>query len=75
MNLIFIANKASWKMDEVANDAHVNASFYEPGSTNWASYAGQARIITDKEIIKKHWSPLYVEWLDMILSGGELTSV
>jgi general stress protein 26 len=56
VNLIFIANKASWKFDELANDSHVNVSFYEPSSTDWASFSGQAKIITDKAVIKKHWS-------------------
>ena len=54
--LVFIANKASHKFDEIQNDSHVNVSFYDENSTNWASYAGIARITQDKEKIAKHWS-------------------
>ena len=35
--LVFIANKASHKFDEIQNDSHVNVSFYDENSTNWAS--------------------------------------
>ncbi|KZV70709.1 hypothetical protein PENSPDRAFT_578986 [Peniophora sp. CONT] len=69
VSLIFIANKASWKMDEVANDGHVNAAFYNPSSTDWASYSGQAKVITDKEVIKKHWNPMVSAWFGDLKDG------
>ena len=56
VNLVFIANRVSSKFDEIENDAHVNVSFYDESSTNWASYSGIAKIIQDKEKIKEHWS-------------------
>ncbi|KZT28979.1 hypothetical protein NEOLEDRAFT_1085763 [Neolentinus lepideus HHB14362 ss-1] len=55
-NLIFIANNASNKFDELQNDAHVNVSFYDSKTTDWVSVAGTARITQDKALIKKHWS-------------------
>ena len=60
--LVFIANRASHKFDELENDAHVNVSFYDPSTTNWASYAGKARISQDKEKIAKHWNPMCVRF-------------
>ena len=60
VNLVFIANKASHKFEEIANDSHVNISFYDQQTTNWASYCGIARISQDKELIAKHWNPMCV---------------
>ncbi|KAF5389373.1 hypothetical protein D9757_004267 [Collybiopsis confluens] len=37
-SLLFFANKASHKFDEIENDAHVNVSFSDPKTTSWASY-------------------------------------
>jgi len=60
LTLIFIANNVSGKFDEINNDDHVNVSFCDHSSTNWASYCGIAKVTQDKELIKKHWSRLYV---------------
>lgn len=56
--MVFIGNNASHKFDEIENDGHVNVSFYDESSTNWASVSGIARITQDKELIKKHWSAM-----------------
>ncbi|KAF8514146.1 hypothetical protein JB92DRAFT_2789643 [Gautieria morchelliformis] len=56
LHFFFIGNNASGKFDEIENDDHVNVSFFEPSSTDWASITGVARISKDKELIKKHWS-------------------
>ncbi|KAI0038514.1 hypothetical protein FA95DRAFT_1551217 [Auriscalpium vulgare] len=58
VNLVFIANNASFKFEEFQNDSNVNVSFFDTSSTNWASFAGRAQIITDKAVIKQHWSSL-----------------
>ena len=60
INLVFLANRASHKFDELENDAHVNVSFYDEKTTHWASYSGIAKISQDKDLIAKHWSSLYV---------------
>ena len=60
VSLIFIGNRVTHKFDEIENDSHVNVSFYDPSTTNWASYAGRARISQDKDLIAKHWNPMYV---------------
>jgi len=42
--------------NEIKNDVHVNVSFYDEKTTNWASIAGTARITQDHEFIMKFWS-------------------
>ncbi|KAF7321273.1 Protein bli-3 [Mycena kentingensis (nom. inval.)] len=56
LTLLFLANNATGKFEEIKNDAHVNVSFCDVNSTSWASYAGSAKISQDKELIQKHWS-------------------
>lgn len=58
LTLVFVGNNVSEKFDEIANDEHVNVSFSDHSSTNWASYSGIAKVTQDKEVIKKHWSKL-----------------
>ncbi|KAJ7647376.1 hypothetical protein FB45DRAFT_975078 [Roridomyces roridus] len=55
LTLVFIANNASAKFDELKNDSHVNVSFCSQ-DTSWASYSGTAKISQDKELIRKHFS-------------------
>ncbi|KAH8107232.1 hypothetical protein BXZ70DRAFT_998026 [Cristinia sonorae] len=69
VNLVFIANRASHKFDELENDSHVNVSFYDQSSTNWASYCGIAKITQDKEKIAKHWSPITAAWFGDLGDG------
>jgi general stress protein 26 len=59
VNLAFIANNASPKCQELQNDDHVNVSFFDKSSTSWASFSGLAKVIEDRSVIKKHWSPKY----------------
>ncbi|OCH95107.1 hypothetical protein OBBRIDRAFT_823054 [Obba rivulosa] len=61
-SLMFVANRASDKFDEIQNDAHVNVSFFDESTTNWASYSGKARILQDADKIDKHWSPALSAW-------------
>jgi len=69
LNLAFIANNASHKFDELENDAHVNVSFYNEKTTDWASYAGIAKISLDREQIKKYWSPMFAGYFSDLGDG------
>jgi general stress protein 26 len=60
LSLIFIANNRSHKFEELANESNVNVSFYDNKTTNWASFAGVAKVSQDKELISKHWSSTFV---------------
>ncbi|KAI0369680.1 hypothetical protein BV20DRAFT_346240 [Pilatotrama ljubarskyi] len=69
VNLVFIANRVSHKFDEIENDSHVNVAFYDESTTNWASYAGTAKISQDKEKIAKHWSSATAAWFGDLGDG------
>ncbi|KIP11602.1 hypothetical protein PHLGIDRAFT_124744 [Phlebiopsis gigantea 11061_1 CR5-6] len=69
VTLIFIANKASHKFEEIENDAHVNVSFYDEKTTHWASYSGIARVSQDGALIDKHWSSLTSAWFGDLGDG------
>ncbi|KAF8348215.1 hypothetical protein F5887DRAFT_1060370 [Amanita rubescens] len=56
LTLAFIANKVTHKCDDLENDAHVNVTFYDPSTTNWASFCGNAKINQDRDKVKKYWS-------------------
>ena len=60
LTLYFIGNNVSEKFDEIANDQHVNVSFSDQSTTNWASFCGIAKVSQDRELIKKHWSKMFV---------------
>ncbi|EKM54548.1 uncharacterized protein PHACADRAFT_258472 [Phanerochaete carnosa HHB-10118-sp] len=69
VNLIFIANRASHKFDEIENDSHANVSFYDDKSTHWASYSGIAKISQEKELIARHWSSTTSAWFGDLGDG------
>jgi len=69
VTLVFVANNVSGKFDDIANDDHVNVSFCDSSSTNWASYCGIAKVTQDKEVIKKHWSRFITAYLGDLHDG------
>lgn len=62
IDLLFHTNTESGKTDELQSDEHVNISFLN-GSGEWASVSGAATVETDRELVKKHYSPLLKTWL------------
>ncbi|KDR75078.1 hypothetical protein GALMADRAFT_140627 [Galerina marginata CBS 339.88] len=69
LSLAFIANHVSHKCGEIENDAHVNVNFMDPTTTDWASFSGKAKIIQDREKIKKHWSKGSNAWFGDLKDG------
>ncbi|KAG1816093.1 uncharacterized protein BJ212DRAFT_211077 [Suillus subaureus] len=69
LNLVFLANNVSHKFEEIENDAHVNVSFCDPSSTDWASYSGRARVTQDKDLINKHWSSMITGYIGDLKDG------
>ncbi|KAF9484430.1 hypothetical protein BDN70DRAFT_903612 [Pholiota conissans] len=69
LTLLFIANNVSHKFEEIANDSNVNVSFLNPTTTNWASFAGRAKIIEDRDEIAKHWSAGMSAWFGDLRDG------
>ncbi|KAI0124015.1 pyridoxamine 5'-phosphate oxidase [Xylariales sp. AK1849] len=68
IDLIFTTNTESHKTDEVNSDHHTNISFLD-GSGQWASFAGDAIIETDREVIKKYYSSSLKAWLGDLGDG------
>ncbi|KAF9447955.1 hypothetical protein P691DRAFT_801518 [Macrolepiota fuliginosa MF-IS2] len=56
LKFVFFANNVSPKFDEIKYDCNANVSFMNPSTTAWASIAGKAKIINDRDTIKKYWS-------------------
>lgn len=69
LTLIFLANNASHKFEEIQNDANVNVSFLDKDTTAWASFSGKAKIIESRESIKEHWSPYVAAYFGDLKDG------
>jgi general stress protein 26 len=71
---LFHTNTESHKTDELNKDPNTNISFLN-SSGEWASVSGIAEIVTDRSLIKKHYSPTLKAWLgdlgDGIHDGSE----
>ncbi|KAK0636590.1 putative BLI-3 blue-light-inducible Bli-3 protein [Bombardia bombarda] len=68
IDLLFHTNTESGKTDELSSDSHINCSFLN-SSGEWASVSGRANIITDRELVKKHYSPTLKAWLGDLEDG------
>lgn len=68
VDLIFHTNTESGKTDDVAKDPHVNMSFLN-ATGEWASISGNASIITDRDTVKKYYSPVLKAWLGDLGDG------
>ncbi|KAI1653664.1 hypothetical protein F4813DRAFT_373667 [Daldinia decipiens] len=68
IDLAFTTNTESHKTDELNADRHTNISFYD-NSGQWASIAGEASIETDREVVKKYYSPTLKAWMGDLGDG------
>jgi len=68
IDLLFHTNTESGKTDDIQSDPHINISFLN-SSGEWASVSGIPEIITDRETIKKHYSPALKAWLGDLGDG------
>ncbi|PFH57304.1 hypothetical protein XA68_15236 [Ophiocordyceps unilateralis] len=68
IDLLFHTNTESGKTDDIASDSHVNISFLN-SSGEWASVSGTATIVTDRDLIKKHYSPALKAWVGDLGDG------
>ncbi|KAF3766986.1 hypothetical protein M406DRAFT_101847 [Cryphonectria parasitica EP155] len=68
IDLLFHTNTESGKTDELQADDHINLSFLN-GSGEWASVSGTASVETDRELVKKHYSPILKTWLGDLGDG------
>jgi len=74
IDLLFHTNTESGKTDDLSSDPHVNISFIN-SMGEWASVSGTASVVTDRDLVKKHYSPQLKAWLgdlgDGVHDGGE----
>jgi len=68
VDLLFHTNTESGKTDDLSNDPQVNVSFIN-ASGEWASVSGQATVVTDRTLVKKHYSPALKAWLGDLGDG------
>jgi general stress protein 26 len=68
IDLIFHTNTESGKTDDLNSDPHINISFLN-SSGEWASLSGIASIVTDRETVKKYYSPGLKAWLGDLGDG------
>jgi len=68
IDLLFHTNTESGKTDELASDPNINIAFLN-SSGEWASVSGQASIITDRDYVKKYYSPALKAWLGDLGDG------
>jgi general stress protein 26 len=60
--LWFFTNEYSPKVEEIQSDQKVNLSYANPEKEVYVSVSGNAKLVTDKEILKQHWSPVLKAW-------------
>ena len=69
LDLWFMTNVETHKLDDLMNDPHVNLSYYRDRTREWVSVAGLATVSTDRELIREVYEPDWKAWLGD--EGGE----
>lgn len=68
IDLLFHTNTESGKTDDLATDSHTNISLLN-NSGEWASVSGTASVVTDRSLVKKHYSRQLKAWLGDLGDG------
>jgi len=68
IDLLFHTNTESGKTSDLESDSHINMSFLN-ASGSWASVSGTANIVTDRETVKKYYTPTLKAWLGDLGDG------
>lgn len=74
IDLLFHTNTESGKTVDLASDSHINIGFLNSHG-EWASVSGTANVVTERDLVKKHYAPHLKAWLgdlgDGVHDGGE----
>ena len=62
VDLWFVTDWSSDKLDDVALDPHVNLAYYNTKSREWVSVAGTAIISRDRDLIQGFYKPDWKAW-------------
>jgi len=74
VDLWFITNSLSHKLDDIKNDPMVNISYIKAGTAEWASVSGRAQIVQDTALVERMWNDGLQMWFgdlgDGVHDGG-----
>jgi general stress protein 26 len=68
-DLWFVTDVETHKLDELQGDPNVNVSFYRDRTREWVSVSGRARMVRDRETIRRLYKPDWRIWFGD--EGGE----
>ena len=63
MDLWFMTNLESLKLDDLVSDPHVNLAYYKDRTREWVSVSGLATITTDRKLVQSLYKPDWKAWL------------
>jgi general stress protein 26 len=63
VDLWFMTNVETHKLDELMTDPHVNLAYYRDRTREWVSIAGLATVSTDRTLIRELYKPDWKVWL------------
>ena len=58
----FVTDADHHKLDELEHDPHVNLAFYRDRTREWVSVSGTARIVRDREQVRRLYKPDWKAW-------------
>src|SRR6186997_1681242 len=61
-DLWFVAREGTAKLADIANDPHINLSYYRDGNREWVSVSGTAVISHDRAKIHELYAPDWKFW-------------
>lgn len=68
IDLLFHANSESGKTDDLESDPSISLSFLN-SSGEWASISGHASLVSDRETVRKYYSPALKAWIGDLGDG------
>jgi len=63
VDLWFMTNIESHKLDDLMSDPHVNLAYYKDRSREWVSVSGLATVTADRELVRELYKPDWKAWL------------
>jgi len=63
VDLWFMTNIETHKLDDLMTDPHVNLAFYKDRSREWVSVAGIATVNSDPALVRELYKPDWKAWL------------
>jgi general stress protein 26 len=63
VDLWFMTNVETHKLDDLMADPHVNLAYYKDRSREWVSVSGIATVSTDPDLVRELYKPDWKAWL------------